>query len=30
METLLSMVRGDIPIAEFSRQPEKLIGMLAN
>ena len=30
METLLAMVRGDIPIAEFSHQPEKLIGMLAN
>jgi len=30
LETLLAMVRGDIPIAEFSRQPEKLIGMLAN
>ncbi len=26
-ETLLAMVRGDIPIAEFSRQPEKLIAL---
>jgi 2-dehydropantoate 2-reductase len=26
--TLLSMVRGEVPIAEFSRQPEKLIRML--
>lgn len=30
METLLAMVRGDIPIAEFSRRPERLIGLLAN
>jgi 2-dehydropantoate 2-reductase len=30
METLLAMVRGDIPIAEFSRQPERLIGLLGN
>ena len=29
-ETLLAMVRGDIPISEFSRQPDKLIGLLAN
>ncbi|MGB8215647.1 MAG: 2-dehydropantoate 2-reductase [Anaerolineales bacterium] len=29
-ETLLAMVRGEIPIAEFSRQPDKLIGLLAN
>jgi 2-dehydropantoate 2-reductase len=28
-ETLLAMVRGEIPIAEFSHQPEKLIGLLA-
>ena len=27
--TLLAMVRGEIPIAEFSRQPEKLIAMAA-
>ena len=27
-ETLLALVRGEIPIAEFSRQPEKLIGLL--
>ena len=26
-ETLLSMVRGDVPIAEFSHQPEKLIAL---
>ncbi len=26
-ETLLAMVRGEIPITEFSRQPEKLIGL---
>jgi 2-dehydropantoate 2-reductase len=26
-ETLLAMVRGEIPIAEFSRQPEKLIAL---
>lgn len=29
-ETLLSMVHGDVPIAEFSRKPEKLISLLAN
>jgi 2-dehydropantoate 2-reductase len=29
-ETLLAMVRGDIPIMEFSHQPEKLIGLFAN
>ncbi|MBI4731294.1 MAG: ketopantoate reductase family protein [Chloroflexi bacterium] len=29
-ETLLALVRGEIPVAEFSRQPEKLIGLLAN
>jgi 2-dehydropantoate 2-reductase len=29
-DTLLGMVRGDIPIAEFSRKPERLIGLLAN
>jgi 2-dehydropantoate 2-reductase len=29
-ETLLSMVRGDIPIAEFSRRPDRLISLLAN
>jgi 2-dehydropantoate 2-reductase len=29
-ETLLSMVRGEIPIAEFSHKPEKLVGLLAN
>jgi 2-dehydropantoate 2-reductase len=28
-ETLLAMVRGEIQIAEFSRQPEKLIAMVA-
>ncbi len=28
-ETLLAMVRGEIPIAEFSRQPEKLIARVA-
>ena len=27
--TLLAMVRGEIPIAEFSRQPEKLIALAA-
>jgi 2-dehydropantoate 2-reductase len=27
-ETLLAMVRGEVPIAEFSRQPEKLVGLL--
>jgi len=26
-ETLLAMVRGEIPIAEFSRQPEKLLAL---
>ena len=30
VDTLLAMVRGDIPIGEFSRQPDKLIGLLAN
>lgn len=29
-ETLLAMVRGDIPIADFSRQPDRLIGLLPN
>ena len=29
-ETLLALVRGEVPITEFSRQPEKLIGLLAN
>jgi len=29
-ETLLGMVRGDIPIVEFSRKPERLISLLAN
>ena len=29
-ETLLAMVRGDIAIGEFSRRPDKLIGLLAN
>ncbi len=29
-ETLLSMVHGEIPIAEFSHKPEKLVGLLAN
>jgi 2-dehydropantoate 2-reductase len=29
-ETLLGMVRGEIPIAEFSHQPEKLLNLLAN
>jgi 2-dehydropantoate 2-reductase len=28
-QTLLAMVRGEIPIAEFSRQPEKLIAQAA-
>jgi 2-dehydropantoate 2-reductase len=28
-ETLLSMVRGEVPIAAFSRQPEKLIDLAA-
>jgi hypothetical protein len=27
-ETLLAMVRGDILIAEYSRQPEKLVHLL--
>ena len=27
-QTLLAMVRGEIPIAEFSRQPDKLLAML--
>jgi 2-dehydropantoate 2-reductase len=27
-ETLLAMVHGDVPISEFSHQPEKLIGLL--
>ena len=29
-ETLLALVRGEVPITEFSHQPEKLIGLLAN
>jgi 2-dehydropantoate 2-reductase len=29
-ETLLAMVRGEIPIAAFSRQPDKLIGLMAS
>jgi 2-dehydropantoate 2-reductase len=29
-ETLLAMVRGEIPIAEFSRQPDKLIALSNN
>jgi len=29
-ETLLAMVRGEIPIAEFSRKPERLIGLIAS
>jgi 2-dehydropantoate 2-reductase len=29
-ETLQAMVRGDIPIADFSRQPDRLIGLLPN
>ena len=29
-ETLLAMVRAEIPIAEFSRQPDKLIGLVAS
>ena len=29
-ETLLAMVRGEIAIGEFSRRPDKLIGLLAN
>jgi 2-dehydropantoate 2-reductase len=28
-ETLLALVRGDVPITEFSHQPEKLIGLIA-
>lgn len=28
-ETLLALVRGEVPIAEFSHQPEKLVGLLA-
>jgi 2-dehydropantoate 2-reductase len=28
-ETLLALVRGEIPITEFSHQPEKLIGLLS-
>jgi 2-dehydropantoate 2-reductase len=27
-ETLLAMVRGEIPIADFSHQPDKLIDLL--
>ena len=29
-ETLLGLVRGDIPIAEFSRKPDRLISLLNN
>ena len=29
-ETLLGMVRGEIPVEEFSRQPEKLLHLLEN
>ena len=29
-ETLLALVRGEVPITEFSCQPEKLLGLLAN
>ncbi len=29
-ETLLAMVRGEIPITGFSHQPEKLVGLMAN
>ena len=29
-DTLLAMVRGDVPIAEFSHKPDRLIGLLAN
>ncbi len=29
-ETLLAMVRGEIPIAEFSHQPDRLLGLLEN
>ncbi len=28
-ETLLALVRGEVPITEFSHQPEKLVGLLA-
>ena len=28
-ETLLALVRGEVPIMEFSRQPDKLVGLLA-
>jgi 2-dehydropantoate 2-reductase len=28
-QTLLAMVRGEVPIAEFSHQPEKLVALLA-
>ena len=28
-ETLLGMVRGDVPVSEFSRKPERLISLLA-
>ncbi len=28
-ETLLAMVRGEVPIMEFSHQPDKLVGLLA-
>ena len=28
-ETLLALVRGEVPITEFSHQPEKLIGLLS-
>ena len=27
-DILLAMVRGEIPIAEYSRQPEKLVNLL--
>jgi 2-dehydropantoate 2-reductase len=29
-ETLLALVRGEVPITEFSHQPEKLVDLLAN
>jgi 2-dehydropantoate 2-reductase len=29
-ETLLGMVRGDVQVAEFSRRPDRLIGLLPN
>jgi ketopantoate reductase len=29
-ETLLGMLRGEIPIREYSRQPEKLVNLLAS